>query len=108
MLPLRACVNGGDESKWIYIDGSYEWCFSLRQNDLISFIDKENKEHKVYFNNFDKNTNRFTVLSHDRQKTDKNANDRFSVTKILCMKKYHVDVLGNYYLAKPEPRRELA
>lgn len=34
-LPNRAYVSGKKETDWALVDDSFEWCFSIRQNELI-------------------------------------------------------------------------
>lgn len=113
-LSCRACIANKDEREWTLIDDTYEWCFSLRQNDLIRiFLKRGNKNISYfgYFNSFDRATGAISILLHDRQKLEGTKNGEIrgiGIKTALSVKKYQVDVLGNYYLAQPEPRRELA
>ena len=109
-LPNRACVAGKNESDWVEVDDSYEWCFSVRTNDLIR-IDCKKESFFGYFNGFNKSVASFSILFHDRQistKYKKGEKEGIGVKTANSLTKYNVDVLGNYYLAKPEKRLELA
>lgn len=109
-LPNKACVARKNESDWVEIDDSYEWCFSVRTNDLIR-IDGKKESFFGYFNGFHRSVASFSILFHDRQiskKYKKREKEGIGVKTAYSLTKYNVDVLGYYYLAKPEKRLELA
>lgn len=109
-LPNKACVARKNESDWVEIDDSYEWCFSVRTNDLIR-IDGKKESFFGYFNGFHRSVASFSILFHDRQiskKYKKGEKEGIGVKTAYSLTKYNVDVLGYYYLAKPEKRLELA
>ena len=54
---------------------------------------------------------RIRLLNHDRKEDDvhyEKGEFRILIKNADSINKYNVDVLGNYYLAKPEKRLELA
>lgn len=109
-LPNKACVARKNESDWVEIDDSYEWCFSVRTNDLIR-IDGKKESFFGYFNGFHRSVASFSILFHDRQiskKYKKREKEGIGVKTAYSLTKYNVDVLGYYYLAKTEKRLELA
>ena len=106
-LPNRACTQNKQEAEWDLVDDSFEWCFSLRQNDLIKVVFKD-KIFFGYYIGFDRALARFCCVLHDQQVSKKNPVIRFCIKTALSVTKYHVDVLGNYYIAQAEPRFELA
>lgn len=109
-LPNRACVAGKSEKDWVLVDDSFEWCFSVRQNELISLKLKK-ASFFGYFCGFDRATGAISIILHDRFDTKEHKKGEYrgiGVKSALSFTKYHVDVLGNYYVAHPEPRLELA
>ena len=105
-LPNRACTPNKQETEWDLIDDSFEWCFSLRQNDLIKVVFKDRCLFG-YYNGFDRANAACSCVLHDQQ-VSKETLIRFRISTALNITKYHVDVLGNYYIAQAEPRCELA
>lgn len=109
-LPNLACVANKNESNWDVIDSSFEWCFSIRQNELIR-IEQKNNFYFGYFNSFDRCNGTFSILLHDREDSKDHKKGEImgiGVKTALSLTKYYVDVLGNYYKAQPEKRLELA
>lgn len=109
-LPNRAC-QGKNKSDWVVVDDSYEWCFSVRTNDLLKIVIK-GKTYFDYYITLDVHSDgRIRLLNHDRQEDDvhyEKGEFRILIKNADSINKYNVDVLGNYYLAKPEKRLELA
>lgn len=108
-LPNRAYVSGKKETDWALVDDSFEWCFSIRQNELLK-IKLKGETIFGYYNGFDRDRGSFNILLHDRQdgKDHKQGLIRKGIKTAISITKYDVDVLGNYYLSKPEKRLELA
>ena len=109
-LSNRACVANKKETEWDIVDNTFEWCFSIRQNELIK-IDLKKQSYFGYFNGFDRATGAVSILLHDRQdsKDHKKGEIRsIGVKTALNLVKFHVDILGNFYTAPKEPRSELA
>jgi CRISPR-associated endonuclease Csn1 len=108
-LPNRAIVQRRDEKEWTLIDDSFEWCFSLHPNDLLSITTKK-ETFFGYYDGTDRSTGAISIWAHDRnQAVGKNGLIRgIGVKTALKLEKFEVDVLGNIYPARPEPRRGLA
>ncbi len=109
-LPNRAIVQAKDESDWNLIDDSYEWLFSLHPNDLIRITQKGKTPIVGYYAGCDRATGNLAVWIHDRNSAVGNDGliRGIGVKTALNVEKFHVDILGNIFPAKPEPRRGLA
>lgn len=66
--------------------------FSLTQDDMVEAILEDGTCHFGYFVMYE-GDGRLQVRNHDQQK--KNAN-RFGIAKLRCLRKFKVDLLGNY------------
>jgi CRISPR-associated endonuclease Csn1 len=127
VLPDRAIVASKDEEEWTLIDSSFEFRFSLYPNDLVKIVQKNAPPIWGYYRTCHSGTGNLNVLLHDRNfygektvsrnKSEKGGavpNDKvgliegIGVKTALSLEKFHVDVLGRIYPAKPEPRRGLA
>jgi CRISPR-associated endonuclease Csn1 len=108
-LPNRAIVQAKDEEEWTLIDESFEWCFSLYPNDLVS-IHIKNETWLGYYASTDRSTGAISIWTHDRNHAiGKDGLIRsIGVKTALKLEKFHVDTLGNIYPAPPEKRRGLA
>jgi CRISPR-associated endonuclease Csn1 len=108
-LPDRAIVAFKDEDEWTLIDDSFEWYFSLYPNDLVR-VTLKNEKHLGYYAGCDRSTAAISLWAHDRgQQVGKDGLIRsIGVKTALTIEKFHADVLGNVFPAKPEPRRGLA
>ncbi len=82
-----------------------EFQFYLRKNDYVE-IELGGQIYRGYFVMYESD-GRLTLRAHDQPKPDKEY-FRKSVAKSQQIRKFHIDILGNIYLAKPEPRRGLA
>jgi len=109
-LPNRAVVAFKDENEWTQIDESYGFCFSLYPNDLIQVQQKGKPLIVGYYAGCNRATGSIDIWSHDRnQAVGKDGLIQSVGAKTaLSIEKFHVDVLGRIYPAKPEPRRGLA
>lgn len=98
------------------IDESFDFLFSLHPNDLVKVTLNGKGSILGYFRGYGGPPNPYniTLLIHDRNKENhKRANEKGEIPSIgvktaLSIEKFHVDVLGNIYPAKPEQRRGLA
>jgi len=101
-LPSKAIVAHQEENKWLFMDKTFDFQFSLYPNDLIRIKVKE----KIYFGYY---------ISCDRAngsivvEEQSNSNKSYRIGVKLCklFEKYQVDPLGNYIKVKKEVRRGL-
>jgi CRISPR-associated endonuclease Csn1 len=128
-LPNKAIVANKDEANWTLIDDSFQFLFSIYPNDLIRIQQKDSDAVFGYFRTCHSGTAAFSVALHDRKKLgerttslafcQKNPNklppndklgliESVGVKLALSLEKFDVDVLGNFYPAKPEIRHGLA
>lgn len=109
-LPDRAVVAFKDEDEWTLIDDSFTWRFSLHPNDLVRVHQKGKTPIQGYYSSCHRGTGNINLWAHDRnnQVGKEGMIEGIGVKTALSLEKYHVDVLGNLYPAKPEPRRGLA
>lgn len=128
-LPNRAIVAFKDEDEWTLIDDSFNFCFSLYPNDFVRVTQKSGEVIGGYYRGCHSGTGAVNVALHDRYalgdrttslalyNKDPNKplpNDKLGLIEGVGVKlaasieKLHVDVLGNIYPAKSEPRRGLA
>lgn len=108
-LPNRAVIAYKDEDQWTLIDESFEWLFSLYPNDLVR-IALKGESHFGYYAGCDRSTGAISIWSHDRNAAiGKEGLIRgIGVKTALNLDKFEVDVLGNIFPSRPEPRRGLA
>lgn len=119
-LPNKVIEIG---KEWSEIDDTYEFLFSLYQNDLIKVTFKSNKdfaknfknplskkpdkisvkEQLVYYNGTGIATASIGVLTNDRCYTIYNL----GVKTLVNIEKYYVDIMGNIYKAPKEERKSL-
>ncbi|MBQ7917264.1 MAG: type II CRISPR RNA-guided endonuclease Cas9 [Clostridia bacterium] len=117
-LPDKLVVAGGKE--WLILDDSYNFKFSLYQNDLIEVENKKDitlkkcfkderstkpneinsKKWLVYYGGLDVSTGALVIKNHD------NCYDsRLGAKTLLEIKKYYVDIMGKIYKAPKEERK---
>jgi CRISPR-associated endonuclease Csn1 len=108
-LPNRAIVAYKDEEKWDLMNESFVWCFSLYPNDLVLITTKK-ETFFGYYAGTDRSTGAISIWAHDRnQAVGKDGLIRgIGVKTAVKLEKFDVDVLGNIYPARSEPRRGLA
>lgn len=101
-LPNKAISQG---NKDIYIDDSYDFCFSLYPDTLISInsTGKPEDEKMWYYQSCDSSNGRIKVDSPDGSIKDL----RFSTKSLFSIKKYQVGILGDYHEVKHEKRNGL-
>lgn len=100
----------------ISVDESYEFLFSIYQNDLVEVRSGDGPVIRGYFRSYGgpPNPSNITLALHDRSaKGHPRANSKGEITSIgvrtaLSLIKLNVDVLGNIYPAPREERRGLA
>jgi CRISPR-associated endonuclease Csn1 len=108
-LPDRAIVAFKDEEEWTLIDDSFDWCFSLYPNDLLS-IKLRNAYYLGYYGSCNRSTGAINIWTHDRNTNigKEGMIESIGVKTALSLEKLHVDTLGNIHPAQPEPRRGVA
>lgn len=109
-LPDRAIVAFKDEDEWTLIDDSFEFRFSLYPNDLVKIQQKNKPLIEGYYAGCNRATGSIDVWLHDRNTAlgKEGLIQSIGIKLALSVEKFHVDVLGRIYPAKPEPRRGLA
>lgn len=108
--PNRAATAKTLRSAWTVIDSSYAFQFSLFPNDLIR-LKTSKKEFFGYFSGLDVDSAGISISVHDRNPMiAKEGLWRGLGIKVgvESFEKFHVDVLGRHYPAKPENHRGLA
>jgi CRISPR-associated endonuclease Csn1 len=110
ILPDRAISHGKDEQDWVLIDDGFAFCFSLYPNDLMRISRKGKEDIVGYYASTDRAAETIGVWTHDRnQQIGKDGLIRgIGVKTAISVEKFHVDVLGHIFPAKPETRRGLA
>ena len=119
-LPNKAVVRRKLPKDWKKMDDK-DFLFSIYPNDLIYVERKEVFELTApknssldptisktkglfYYRSFDSNTGSFKIYTHDRSYSKKSLGGK----TLSCLKKYTVDVLGNYSeVSLPEKRKPL-
>lgn len=119
-LPNKAVVRNKLPEDWKEMDDR-DFLFSMYPNDLIyveskkaftldapknSSLDPTISKTKgfFYYRSFDSNTGSFKIYTHDRSYSKKSLGGK----TLSCLKKYTVDVLGNYSeVSLPEKRKPL-
>lgn len=108
-LPNKAITVRTDEKYWLEMDDDYSFVFSIYPNEFIRIsLKKETKEG--YYAGSNRSTASVSLWVHDRdhQTGVKGFIDGIGVKTALNVEKFHVDILGNLYPARPEIRRGLA
>ena len=82
-----------------------EFLFSLTKNDFIR-VTLGDVKHEGYFVMYESD-GRLTLRAHDQPQPDKTY-FRKAVSNVKSIEKFHIDILGNRYLAPPEKHRGLA
>ncbi|MGC2518457.1 MAG: type II CRISPR RNA-guided endonuclease Cas9 [Burkholderiales bacterium] len=82
-----------------------KFLFALTKNDYVKAT-LGDVTHEGYFVMYESD-GRMTLRAHDQPKPDKEY-FRKGIAGASRIEKFHVDVLGNLYPARPEPRRGLA
>lgn len=119
-LPNRAVVADKSHGEWKVMDDK-DFLFSMYPHDLIYVERKEvfkltaPKDSSLdpiisktkgffYYRSFNSNTGSFEIYTHDRSYSKKSLGGK----TLSCLKKYTVDVLGNYSeVSLPEKRKSL-
>ncbi len=109
-LPMKAVLANKPETAWPELDDSYQFCFSLHPNDWVCVRFGEGKPVKEgYFAGLDRSTGAISLWTHDRNQTvgDKGLLRSIGIKTVAALEKYHVDVLGRLYRARPETRQPM-
>jgi CRISPR-associated endonuclease Csn1 len=114
VLPSRAATANTPRDEWTMIDESFDFKFSLFPNDLVK-LKNRNTTFFGYFVGLGVATASISIRSHDNNESIATGKAWQGVWVNLGVKigirsfeKFHVDVLGNFYPAPPEKRRDLA
>lgn len=100
-FPNKVIKNNRPRKEWETIDESYEFMFSLQQNDLVKLKTK-NEEVFGYYRKCPGNQNAIFIDQHDINNAK--LSQKYGITNALVFEKYTVDILGNYYKVKKEKR----
>lgn len=109
-LPNRAVLAYKPREEWTLMDDGFDFRFSLYPNDLMRLCVK-GSEFFGYFAGLNVSTAAISINAHDRDVSVGKDGQWSSLGVKLGVErfeKYHVDVLGHFYSAKPEPRHGLA
>jgi CRISPR-associated endonuclease Csn1 len=101
-LSDRAVSPKKPENQWPVMDKSYQFLFSLYRNDWV-VIRLKNEVREGYYAGLNRSNNSIDLWSHDH-KTMLEGN---GIRTALGLEKFHVDILGNLYRAKPETRKKI-
>lgn len=110
ILPNKAIDQGKVENDWTVVDERFDFLFSVYPNDLLLIKQREKSSIQGYYAGCDRATGTINVWLHDRNvaKGTEGLIRSIGVRTALSIEKFHVDELGNIFLAKPEARRGLA
>ncbi|MDZ4212585.1 MAG: hypothetical protein U1C59_12815, partial [Methylotenera sp.] len=107
VLPNKAIKQATLEQDWPEMDATYQFSFSLCNNDLILIADKKGEKGSFirgYYKGTDRANGNISIEAHDRSW----ARTGVGVQNIGIFKKLQVDVLGEVFEVKQEPRHGLA
>lgn len=109
VLPNLAVVANRPEAEWTLIDESYQFLFSLFQNDWVRVSFKNEPIIEGYYAGMDRSTGAIHVWAHDRNRAvGKDGLIRsVGIKTSLSIEKFNVDVLGNIYRVRNETRQPL-
>lgn len=119
-LPNKVIENGKD---WTNIDNTFNFKFSLYQNDLIKIKHKKeivlsknfnnpkskkpekiaNNEFLLYYNSTNISGAKFKLVTHDNCYVIESC----GVKTLLSIEKYYVDIMGKIYKAQKEKREPI-
>lgn len=109
-LPNRAIVGSKSEDEWVEMDKNYDFIYSIYPNDLVKISINKKKPLIGYYAQCDRSTGAISIWSQDRDRTvgKEGLIRSIGIRNASSIEKFHVDVIGNIYPAKPEERHELA
>lgn len=112
-LPNKAIVQRKSYDEWLEMDENYTFLYSLYSNDLLYIKSKKGikliksdkttksvEEGCFYYKGTDIATGSINFITHDGQYSAKSV----GVKTLIHFEKFEVDLLGNYYKVKSEPR----
>ena len=108
VLPNRAIVAHKPKSEWDVMDESYQFLFSLYQNNYVRVVSKGKKGVvEGYYQGCDSANGAIAIWTHDRQKSigEDGLNRGVGVKTAISIEKFHVDVLGRKF--KPDNQHKL-
>ena len=107
VLPNKAIKQATLELDWPEMDETYQFAFSICNNDLILITDKKGENDALlrgYFKGAHRGTGNINLEGHDRSWKKEGV----GVQNIGIFKKLQVDILGEVFEVKREQRRGLA
>lgn len=114
VLPNRAATAKTPRDEWTLIDDHFDFRFSLFPNDLIKLHNRD-ATYFGYFAGLDVANASISIRSHDNNESIATGKkwqgtwvDLGVKVGIHSFEKFHVDVLGNFFTAPHETRRDLA
>ena len=109
-IPSSAATANTSREQWTRVDSSFEFRFSLFPNDLVRLKTKK-AEFLGYYDGMNVNTAAINILSPAAE-TAIGKDGRWGSLGVKvgveAFEKFHVDILGKLYPAKPEQRSGLA
>lgn len=113
-LPNRAVVAFKREDEWTVMDETegYRFMFSLHANDWVRVRQKSKPMIEGYFSAVSRSTGAMDIWIHDRnrqigRKGKEGLIEGIGIKTALSVEKFHVDLLGRIYRARPETRQPL-
>lgn len=107
VLPNKAIRANTPEKDWLQLDETYQFLFSLSNNDLVLISDKDGGDGaflRGYYKGTHRGTGAINIEGHDRSW----KKEGIGVQRLETFKKLQVDPLGEIFQVKKEPRRGLA
>ncbi|MCH9742139.1 MAG: type II CRISPR RNA-guided endonuclease Cas9, partial [Proteobacteria bacterium] len=91
------------------MDDTYQFLFSLNQNDWIKVTQKGKPIKEGYFSGFNRATGNIDIWAHDRNPAigNKGLIESIGIKLAVSVEKHHVDMLGNLYPVRHELRQPL-
>ena len=107
VMPNKAIRAATLEEDWPEMDATYQFAFSLCNNDLILISDKKGEQGSFihgYYKGTDRANGNISIEAHDRSWSKTGV----GVQNIGTFKKLQVNPLGEVFEVKKEPRHGLA
>lgn len=99
--PNSAVQANTPESAWPIMDQSYEFCFSILQNSLLTVVRPNGEVVEGYFKGLDRSTGAISLAHHT---APQNIERGIGARTLLRIEKYHVDRLGQKHAIGKEVR----
>ncbi len=99
--PMRVAKGCVDESRWIPINTSFEFLFSLYPMNLVEMTKPDGETILGYFRGFDRHTGALAVSEVSDSSSIRRG---IGARNLLRFRKLQVDRLGNVHAVEREPR----